>query len=224
MVGLGMSPLYERDEVALNALSRRSLQPDSLYGQTMKSHEPEFMRMERTYRATLLFVVFALTAVAAVSETFAEEIVGPEGRTISITRDLAYREGDSEAWKLDLAVATNFGGGTHPALVIADGGGWSAGSKSTDVYQKMMVDYARQGYVTINVEYRLTGEAPFPACIEDVKAAVRWLRAHADEYNVDPDRIGAYGHSAGAHLALMLAMAPESALEAFFAKHLKPEL
>ena len=65
--------------------------------------------------------------------------------------------------------------------------------------------------MTINVEYRLTGEAPFPACIEDVKCAVRWLRAHAKEYHVDPDRIGAYGHSAGAHLALMLAMVPKSA-------------
>jgi acetyl esterase/lipase len=85
------------------------------------------------------------------------------------------------------------------------------GSKSDPVYQKMMLDYALKGYVTINVNYRLTGEAPFPACIEDVKSAVRWLRAHAASYHVDPDRIGGYGHSAGAHLALMLAMVPASA-------------
>lgn len=65
--------------------------------------------------------------------------------------------------------------------------------------------------MTINVEYRLTGEAPFPACIEDVKCAVRWLRAHANDYQVDPNRVGAYGHSAGAHLALMLGMVPASA-------------
>ena len=58
---------------------------------------------------------------------------------------------------------------------------------------------------------RLIGEAPLPACIEDVKCAVRWLRAHADQYHVDPDRIGAYGHSAGAHLAVMLALCPRSA-------------
>jgi acetyl esterase/lipase len=72
------------------------------------------------------------------------------------------------------------------------------------------MDYALQGYVTVSVEYRLIDEAPFPACIQDVKCAVRWLRAHATEYHVDPGRIGAFGHSAGAHLALMLAMSSDN--------------
>lgn len=130
---------------------------------------------------------------------------------IAITRDIPYRKGNSEAWKLDMAAPVAKSDKPRPALVIVHGGGWAGGSKSVDVYQKMMTDYARKGYVAINVEYRLTGEAPFPACIEDCKCAVRWLRAHAKEYGVDPDRIGAYGHSAGAHLALMLAMVPESA-------------
>ncbi|MDT0689066.1 alpha/beta hydrolase [Salegentibacter sp. F188] len=134
-----------------------------------------------------------------------------EYKSISVTKDIPYREGESDAWKLDLAMPANFGGELRPALVIVHGGGWAAGSKSVDVYQKMMVSYAQKGYVTINVDYRLTGEAEFPASIEDVKTAVRWLRAHAEELRVDPDRIGSYGHSAGAHLALMLAMAPESA-------------
>lgn len=130
---------------------------------------------------------------------------------IKVVRDIAYREGDSKAWRLDLAMPTAETDKLRPALVIVHGGGWRAGEKEVDVYQKMMTDYAKKGYVTINVEYRLTGEAPFPACIEDVKCAVRWLRAHAEEYKVDPDRVGAYGHSAGAHLALMLAMVPKSA-------------
>jgi acetyl esterase/lipase len=130
---------------------------------------------------------------------------------IKVIRDVAYRDGDSQAWRLDMAIPKQPTQGLRPALVIVHGGGWRGGSKSVDVYQKMMTDYAEKGYVTINVEYRLTGEAPFPACIEDVKCAVRWLRAHAEEYHIDPDRVGAYGHSAGAHLALMLAMAPKSA-------------
>ena len=130
---------------------------------------------------------------------------------IKVVRDIAYREGDSKAWRLDLAMPTTKTDELRPALVIVHGGGWRGGAKEVDVYQKMMTDYAKKGYVTINVEYRLTGEAPFPACIEDVKCAVRWLRAHAEKYQVDPDRIGAYGHSAGAHLALMLAVAPKSA-------------
>ncbi len=130
-------------------------------------------------------------------------------QTITVTKDIPYREGASEAWKLDLAMPSNFGSELRPALVIVHGGGWAGGSKSVDVYQKMMVEYAGKGYVTINVEYRLTGEAGFPACIEDVKNAVRWLRAHAGELQVDPERIGTYGHSAGAHLALMLGMTSE---------------
>jgi len=135
----------------------------------------------------------------------------PQAGEIKITRGIAYREGDSEAWKLDMAMPAGEPDGLRPALVIVHGGGWRGGSRTVDVFQKMMTDYARKGYVTVNIDYRLTGEAPFPACIEDVKCAVRWLRAHADEYKVDPERIGAYGHSAGAHLALMLAMAPKSA-------------
>jgi acetyl esterase/lipase len=95
--------------------------------------------------------------------------------------------------------------------VIIHGGGWRAGSKQDRHYRSLLLHYAAKGYVTISVEYRLTGEAPLPACIEDVKCAVRWLRAHADQYHVDPDRIGAYGHSAGAHLAMMLALCPASA-------------
>lgn len=130
--------------------------------------------------------------------------------TITVTKDIAYREGNSESWKLDLAVPQTSIEGLRPALVVIHGGGWGAGSKSVDVYQKMMIDYAQKGYVVINVEYRLTGEAPFPACIEDVKCAVRWLKAHSKELQVDPDRIGAYGHSAGAHLALMVAMTSDN--------------
>lgn len=134
-----------------------------------------------------------------------------EQSAIKIIKDIAYREGDSDAWRLDLAMPTEQTEELRPALVIIHGGGWRAGSKSVDVFQKMMSEYAKKGYVTINIDYRLTGEAPFPACIEDVKCAVRWLRAHAEQYHVDPNRIGAYGHSAGAHLAMMLAMVPKSA-------------
>jgi acetyl esterase/lipase len=139
------------------------------------------------------------------------QIPEDDGSSIKVIWDIAYREGDSEAWRLDLAMPAEQTEGLRPALVIVHGGGWRGGSRTVDVFQKMMTKYARKGYVTVNIDYRLTGEAPFPACIEDVKCAVRWLRAHADEYHVDPDRIGAYGHSAGAHLAVMLAMVPKSA-------------
>ena len=154
----------------------------------------------------ILIIAYGCTKKASNKESFTEEY-----HTITVTKDIPYREGESDSWKLDMAMPTNFGGESRPALVIIHGGGWAFGSKSVDVYQKMMVAYAQKGYVTINVDYRLTGETEFPACIEDVKCAVRWLKAHSVELNVDPNRIGSYGHSAGAHLSLMLAMVSDTA-------------
>ncbi|HYQ56489.1 MAG TPA: alpha/beta hydrolase [Draconibacterium sp.] len=159
----------------------------------------------------MFLAVLFFSCNSASEQKSAPEAATPEYNTITVTKNIPYRTGDSDSWKLDMAMPANFGAEIRPALVIVHGGGWAGGSKDVDVYQEMMIQYAELGYVTINVEYRLTGEAPFPACIEDVKCAVRWLRAHADEYRVDPNRIGSYGHSAGAHLSLMLAMVPESA-------------
>lgn len=163
---------------------------------------------KKNLQLTLLFLLlFSIASIAQAPKK--DPYITSDYSAISIKKDIAYREGESKSWKLDLATPTDLGSELRPALVIVHGGGWSMGSKSVDVYQKMMVDYAEKGYVTINVEYRLTGEAGFPACIEDVKNAVRWLRAHAEELQVDPERIGAYGHSAGAHLALMLGLTSE---------------
>ncbi|MBN1516224.1 alpha/beta hydrolase [Candidatus Sumerlaeota bacterium] len=145
------------------------------------------------------------------NDNAAKKNANAEQQSITIVYDIPYRKGNSKAWRLDLAMPSESGKELRPAIVIVHGGGWAEGSKSVDVFQKMMIDYARKGYVTINVEYRLMGEAPFPACIEDVKCAVRWFRAHAAEYRVDADRIGGYGHSAGGHLAMMLAMTSASA-------------
>lgn len=123
---------------------------------------------------------------------------------ITVSRDVRYREGESNSWVLDIARPQAATQGLRPAIVIIHGGGWNAGSKNDPVYQNLMQHYAKQGYVALSVGYRLTREAPMPACIEDVKCAVRWLKAHAADYGVDPNRIGCYGHSAGGHLSLML--------------------
>ncbi|HHY86264.1 MAG TPA: alpha/beta hydrolase [Verrucomicrobia bacterium] len=177
----------------------------------------------RTQRITGLLLLFGVALIAqAQSQGGDRSIASPNStaaapthadhtNSVKVIRDIAYREGASKAWRLDLAMPVEPPTELRPALVIVHGGGWRTGSRTVDVFQRMMTNYASKGYVTINVDYRLTGEAPFPACIEDVKCAVRWLRAHAAEYHVDPDRIGAYGHSAGAHLAMMLAMVPKSA-------------
>jgi acetyl esterase/lipase len=156
---------------------------------------------------------WAQSAVESAVVSGADESATTAGEVthLVVLDDIRYREGASDAWRLDLAMPEYDGAARRPAIVIVHGGGWRAGSKRDRPYRVMLLEYALKGYVTVSVDYRLVGEAPFPACIEDVKCAVRWLRAHADEYGVDPDRIGTYGHSAGAHLAMMLALCPSSA-------------
>ncbi|MHC4463099.1 MAG: ankyrin repeat domain-containing protein [Planctomycetota bacterium] len=139
------------------------------------------------------------------------EIQVPDG--VRLETDIAYREGN-EKWRLDLAYPEAKSKSRHPGLVIVHGGGWRGGDKAGPQWRSIPLQYAAKGYVCISVNYRLTDEAPFPACVEDVKCAVRWLRAHADRYGLDPSRIGAYGNSAGAHLVAMLGLAgPDAGLE-----------
>lgn len=90
-----------------------------------------------------------------------------------------------------------------PAIVCIHGGGWRSGTRKN--FHRVARYLAEQNYVTVSISYRLSGEAPFPAQIQDCKAAVRWLRANAEKYGIDPQRIGAIGHSAGGHLAALLA-------------------
>jgi acetyl esterase/lipase len=97
--------------------------------------------------------------------------------------------------------------GRAPGLVWVHGGAFRHGSKDTGIAR--LFSFARRGYVCASIEYRLSGEAIWPAQIEDVKCAVRYLRAHADELGLDPDRIGAWGASAGGHLVSMLGVAPD---------------
>ncbi|MDR2883416.1 MAG: alpha/beta hydrolase [Alistipes sp.] len=131
-------------------------------------------------------------------------------KTIRVTDDVPYREGDSRSWVLDLAEPENFGPETRPVIVLIHGGGWRMGSKQERVFRSMLLHYANLGYVAVSLDYRLDGEAPFPACIADVKCAVRWIKANAARLRIDPDRIGAYGHSAGGHLAVMLAVSADN--------------
>jgi acetyl esterase/lipase len=127
---------------------------------------------------------------------------------VRLVADVNYRDGDP-VWRLDLAVPTVPADGPRPVIINIHGGGWSAGDKNGG--RGTICRWAQRGYIGVSVRYRLLGEAPFPACIEDVKCAVRWLRAHAADYGIDPDRIGVFGHSAGAHLAAMLGACPASA-------------
>ena len=82
------------------------------------------------------------------------------------------------------------------------GGGWRGGNCKVHVPQ--ILEFAKRGYVSATIQYRLVPAARWPAQIEDVKCGVRYLRANADKYHIDPERIGAVGFSAGAHLSMLL--------------------
>ena len=133
-----------------------------------------------------------------------------EQRSVTVTENIPYRTDVGPSTVLDLAEPQFGPKSNRPAILIIHGGGWSAGSKNDMVYRTLMIDYAMKGYVVANMNYRLTQEAPLPACIEDVRCAIRWMKANAKKLGIDPNRIGTYGHSAGGHLSLMAGVAAGS--------------
>jgi acetyl esterase/lipase len=135
---------------------------------------------------------------------------------VSVLYELRYREGPVKHWTLDLAMPKADADKPRPAIVVIHGGGWLEGDKSSFSTPKNrppgnVIDFAKLGFVAVTINYRLSKEAPFPAALHDCKCAVRWLRANAAKYQVDPNLIGAWGNSAGGHLALMLGMVDKQA-------------
>jgi acetyl esterase/lipase len=147
----------------------------------------------------LVVLVLVLAAAAAL------------GKDVPVQKNIVYGRAGGVELKLDLATPAPTPAPV-PAVLCVHGGGWSGGSK--DGYTDILKQFAAHGYVAAAVEYRFVPQYPWPAQIEDVKCAVRWLRAHAKELNLDPDRIAAMGDSAGGHLSLMLGlMDPKDDLE-----------
>lgn len=101
--------------------------------------------------------------------------------------------------------------GSRPAVMYVHGGGWASGSKADGAGVKDILALQQAGFLTVAIDYRLAPKYKFPAMIEDVKCAVRFLRAHAEQLNIDPDRMGVYGGSAGGHLVNMLGVTDQSA-------------
>ncbi len=126
----------------------------------------------------------------------------PKG--VTVHRDLVYASVNGRDLRLDLYLPASKAGRLLPVVVWIHGGGWRRGSKNNP---RAALPLLEHGYALVSVEYRLSGEAVFPAAIEDCKAAVRWVRAHAAEYGIDPDRLGVWGSSAGGHLAALLGTA-----------------
>jgi acetyl esterase/lipase len=121
---------------------------------------------------------------------------------LKVERDIEYARVGELSLKLDVYVPES-AATPLPLLIWLHGGGWSEGSKTLCPG----LFFSGRGYVVASIDYRLTGVAPFPAQIEDCRAALRWLRANASKYHIDPQHIGVWGASAGGHLAALMGTA-----------------
>ena len=166
------------------------------------------MPNRRTLLTSAALVPLLASPVGATRRARAEEAtatVPPD----AIVRETAvvYGEADGQELLLDVARPPDRDA-PRPAVVLLHGGAWKMGTADRTSMNGPALALAEDGYVTFNVEYRLTGDPAgdhlWPAQLDDAQRAVRWVRANAGRYGVDPNRVGAYGHSAGGHLAAML--------------------
>jgi acetyl esterase/lipase len=151
----------------------------------------------KTMKAVLFILTHLMMIPAAAWNPCPLFSAPPDGQTI-VHRDLAYVPAGHRLQKMDLYLPAK--GRDLPLIISIHGGAFLMGDKSDDV----PLEYLARGYAVASINYRLSGDAFFPAQIEDCKAAVRWLRANASKYRLDPDRFAAWGASAGGHLSAML--------------------
>lgn len=140
--------------------------------------------------------------------TFAPAGGTASGSSAPAYSDVAYAS-NSQSQVLDLYLPA--GTGPFPLVVLVHGGGFAMGDKSMPMVQSML-PLVDQGFAVAAVNYRMSGEATYPAAIADVKASVRYLRANAAKYNLDADNFAIWGESAGAYLAVMDAVTGDSTL------------
>ena len=148
--------------------------------------------------ASLCSVVLCLAAMSlplSAAPQVPDTVIWEEG--------IEYSNPDDQHLQLNLARPKS-GTGPFPAIICIHGGGFRAGKR--DGYDNLCVRLAERGYVAATITYRLAPKDQFPAAVHDTKAAVRWIRANAKKYQIDPTRIGVTGGSAGGHLAQFLAV------------------
>jgi acetyl esterase/lipase len=126
----------------------------------------------------------------------------------TVVSDVRYCTGGGKPLLMDVFIPNHRNRTPTAAVLWIHGGGWERGDKNGNSGAQLL---AAEGFVTASLFYRLSGDSPFPADIEDCKCAIRFLRANAAKYGIDPDRIGVAGASAGGHLAELVATTDRSA-------------
>ncbi|PYJ64382.1 MAG: hypothetical protein DME76_20230 [Verrucomicrobia bacterium] len=150
--------------------------------------------------AWLAIIILAVALCSTTTQPALARRRSVEIADAAIERDLVYKRINGRELRLDLYRPQN-ASGPSPVILWINAGGWSHGRKEQHI---PVISFVNDGYAVTSIELRLSGEAPFPAQIEDCKAAVRWLRANAAKYSFDADRISVGGHSAGGHLSALL--------------------
>lgn len=159
-----------------------------------------------------LLLAIAVASAAAVfwktrqADALDEHLSVPSG--VVFKKNLAYCEAGGQTLKLDWA-EPDARAVARPAVVLIHGGAWMFGQRHE--LRNLQFMLAKEGFVAISVDYRLAPQAVFPAPLHDVQCAVRWLRAQASTQAIAPDHISVWGHSAGAHLAALLAVTAQRA-------------
>jgi len=149
--------------------------------------------------------IFTLSIAITLTATLT---VHAQNAKIKTEKNIVYGKGGDVDLELDLAMPAE-GKGPFPAVVCVHGGGWKAGNRQS--LGQLTEILAKHNFVAVTVTYRFAPKHKFPAQIEDCKASVRWLRAKAEKYNINPDKIGAVGFSAGGHLVSLMGAADEKA-------------
>ena len=144
----------------------------------------------------LISVVMVICAVLIVAPSC------EPGSGVEIITDGEYGYGGPNQLKLDIIRPSNPPSGRMPVVVYIHGGGWVDGSKTEG--RDLLEPLAERGYFCVSIDYSFTSQQSFPRQIKDAKCAIRYLRAHADYYGIDSDKIGVWGSSAGGHLAALV--------------------
>lgn len=167
------------------------------------------MRMNRFLRFSALAVALLLGTTLGV-ETIAQNAGPPANKLGTVERDVRYCTAGAVDLNMDVYYP-NAANGALPVAIYVHGGGWSSGDKAKGAGSRDIPELKSRGYLVVAVNYRLAPQFKFPTMIEDVKCAVRSLRANAALYGLDPQRIGAWGGSAGGHLVSLLGVTDKSA-------------
>lgn len=166
--------------------------------------QPRFQARLTLWTMSVLVACIATASTAARVPQDSARAAFPIPSSVRVVPDIPYAQYGTRELKLDLYLPPESDGPRARAgVIVVRGGGWRVGDKAG--FGFIAGQLAKEGFVAASIEYRTSAEATFPGAVHDVKAAVRWMRAHAAAYDINPNAIGAIGGSAGAHLVALLA-------------------